>query len=105
MALPPAASGKTKVAGELRHLIRRMKKENPSWGAPRIHGELLLLGFDISEPDIHGLHHAVTAQLHASIAQVFGMQRHRRVDAEAVQAYNGLMSMMLRCSTSRNAVP
>ncbi|HEY7306346.1 MAG TPA: helix-turn-helix domain-containing protein [Bryobacteraceae bacterium] len=37
---------------EARHLIRRMKRENPTWGAPRIHGELLLLGFDISEPTV-----------------------------------------------------
>jgi hypothetical protein len=29
-----------------------MKTENPTWGAPRIHGELLRLGFDISEPTI-----------------------------------------------------
>jgi putative transposase len=30
-----------------------MKRENPSWGgAPRIHGELLLLGFAISEPTV-----------------------------------------------------
>src|SRR3954454_7506201 len=30
----------------------RMKRENPMWGAPRIHGELLLLGFEISEPTV-----------------------------------------------------
>ena len=41
--------GRPKVNEELRQLIRRMKSENPSWGAPRIHGELLLLGFQISE--------------------------------------------------------
>ena len=29
-----------------------MVAENPSWGAPRIHGELLMLGFDISERTI-----------------------------------------------------
>jgi transposase InsO family protein len=29
-----------------------MKRDNPRWGAPRIHGELLLLGFDISEPTV-----------------------------------------------------
>jgi putative transposase len=29
-----------------------MKKDNPSWGAPRIHGELLQLGFEISEPTV-----------------------------------------------------
>jgi hypothetical protein len=29
-----------------------MKTENPTWGAPRIHGELVQLGFDISEPTV-----------------------------------------------------
>jgi hypothetical protein len=41
--------GRPKVNQEIRQLIRRMKAENPTWGAPRIHGELLKLGFDISE--------------------------------------------------------
>ncbi|HZL51096.1 MAG TPA: IS3 family transposase, partial [Terracidiphilus sp.] len=34
---------------ELRELILRMVAENPTWGAPRIHGELKMLGFDTSE--------------------------------------------------------
>jgi transposase InsO family protein len=34
---------------EVRDLIFRMVAENPTWGAPRIHGELLKLGFNISE--------------------------------------------------------
>jgi transposase InsO family protein len=34
---------------EIRHLILRMAKENPTWGAPRIHGELLKLGYSVSE--------------------------------------------------------
>ena len=33
-------------------MIRRLKSENPSWGALRIHGELLQLGFQISEPTV-----------------------------------------------------
>jgi hypothetical protein len=37
------------VSRELRELIFRMVAENPTWGAPRIHGELRMLGFDISE--------------------------------------------------------
>ncbi len=37
---------------EIRELIRRMKAENPGWGAPRIHGELLQLGFEVSEPTV-----------------------------------------------------
>ena len=41
--------GRPKIEPELRELIRRMSKENPLWGAPRIHGELLKLGFEIAE--------------------------------------------------------
>ena len=48
----PLRAGRPKVAKEVRNLIRRMKTENPTWGAPRIHGELLLLGFDVSEPTV-----------------------------------------------------
>jgi putative transposase len=44
--------GRPRVEEEIRLLIRRMRKENPSWGAPRIHGELLQLGFEISEPTV-----------------------------------------------------
>ena len=36
-------AGRPKIDRELRDLIRRMSKENPKWGAPRIHGELLML--------------------------------------------------------------
>src|SRR5262249_18389743 len=32
--------------------IRRMSKENPLWGAPRIHGELLKLGFEVAESTV-----------------------------------------------------
>ncbi len=45
-------SGRPRVEEEIRLLIRRMRNENPSWGAPRIHGELLQLGFEISEPTV-----------------------------------------------------
>src|SRR5207302_4426171 len=40
------------VSKEIRALMFRMAAENPSWGAPRIHGELLKLGFDLSEPTV-----------------------------------------------------
>jgi putative transposase len=40
------------VSIEIRALIFKMVAENPTWGAPRIHGELLKLGFDVSEPTV-----------------------------------------------------
>jgi hypothetical protein len=43
--------GRPQIAADLRALIRRMSAENPLWGAPRIHGELLKLGFDGLEPE------------------------------------------------------
>jgi putative transposase len=42
-------AGRRCVSKELRELIFRMVAENLTWGAPRIHGELRMLGFDISE--------------------------------------------------------
>jgi hypothetical protein len=33
-------------------LIRRMSIENPLWGAPRIHGELLKLGFEVAQSSV-----------------------------------------------------
>jgi len=33
-------------------LIRRLSRENPLWGAPRIHGELLKLGIDVGETSV-----------------------------------------------------
>ena len=44
--------GRPRLATETRQLIRRMSRENPLWGAPRIHGELLKLGFDIGETSV-----------------------------------------------------
>jgi putative transposase len=44
--------GRRQIPKEVRELIFRMVAENPTWGAPRIHGELLMLGFDISERTI-----------------------------------------------------
>ena len=41
--------GRPKIDVEIRAIIRRMVKENPTWGAPRIHGELLKLVFHASE--------------------------------------------------------
>src|ERR1700738_4593422 len=44
--------GRRQTSKEVRELIFRMVVENPTWGAPRIHGELLMLSFDVSERTI-----------------------------------------------------
>ena len=44
--------GRRKLSKEVRDLIFQMVSENPTWGAPRIHGELLMLGLDVSERTI-----------------------------------------------------
>jgi transposase InsO family protein len=41
--------GRPRIAEELRLLIRRLAQDNPDWGAPKIHGELLKLGFVLDE--------------------------------------------------------
>lgn len=37
------------IIGEIRALIRLLAEKNADWGAPKVHGELLKLGFDVSE--------------------------------------------------------
>ena len=44
--------GRPQIDAELRALIRQMSIENPLWGAPRIHGELLKLGFDVAQSTV-----------------------------------------------------
>jgi transposase InsO family protein len=44
--------GRPQVDAELRALIRRMSVDNPLWGAPRIHGELLKLGFEVAQSSV-----------------------------------------------------
>jgi len=44
--------GRPQIDTELRALIRRMSIENSLWGAPRIHGELLKLGFELAQSSV-----------------------------------------------------
>jgi hypothetical protein len=44
--------GRPQIEVGLRALIQRMSMDNPLWGAPRIHGELLKLGFEIAQSSV-----------------------------------------------------
>ncbi len=48
----PRKVGRPPIPDELQQLIRRMSRENYSWGAPRIHGELAKLGFRVSQTTV-----------------------------------------------------
>ena len=45
-------AGRPQIETDLRALIRRMSIENPLWGTPRIHGELLKLGFEVAQSSV-----------------------------------------------------
>ena len=47
--------GRPRVSSEIRTLISHMAATNPFWGAPRVHGELLKLGYEISERTVSRL--------------------------------------------------
>jgi transposase InsO family protein len=44
--------GRPLIEADLRALIRKMNVENPLWGGPRIHGELLKLGFEVAQSSV-----------------------------------------------------
>ena len=44
--------GRPQIDGEVRALIRRMSVDNPLWGSPRIHGELLKLGLEVAQSSV-----------------------------------------------------
>ena len=45
-------AGRPTISREVRDLIRRISRENPMWGAPRILSELYLLGYDVAESTV-----------------------------------------------------
>src|SRR6201996_7959043 len=47
-----SSKGRPQIDTKLRVLIRRISFENPLWGAPRIHGELLKLGFEVAQSSV-----------------------------------------------------
>lgn len=48
----PKEIGRPRIPWEVIELIKRISRENPTWGAPRIHGELMMLGHYVSEATV-----------------------------------------------------
>ncbi len=73
--------GRPKTPLEVRQLIRDMSIENPLWGAPRIHGELLKLGIDVGQTTVCQVHGAWKASAIPRMEDVSSKSRGRhRVD-------------------------
>ena len=49
---PRCRGGRPPTSAEIRDLIRRLSRENPLWGAPRVHGELQMLGISVSQTTV-----------------------------------------------------
>jgi transposase InsO family protein len=60
-------------------LIRRLARENPTWGAPKVHGELLMLGFAISERTVARYLRAVRRRGDPSQNWLTFLHNHREV--------------------------
>jgi hypothetical protein len=71
--------GRPQIDTELRVLIQRMSMENPLWGAPRIHGELLKLGFEIAQ--FHGSSNSAATDLSTASALGKGVWSARSIVA------------------------
>ncbi len=65
------------VEREIRDLIRQMSSANPLWGAPRIHGELLKLGVEVSQATVAKFHGAKTRCTFLDLAQLPAESRPR----------------------------
>ncbi len=77
--------GRPKVSEEIRTLIGRMATENSDWGAPRIHGELQKLGFEVSRTHGHEASSMDTAVSWRSRQTLAGVPHNHR---EAIVAFD-----------------
>jgi hypothetical protein len=64
LSRPKNSGGRPAISSKIRLLVARMAAVNPLWGAPRIHGELLKLGIEVSERTVSRLMPGGTNGLH-----------------------------------------
>ena len=80
--------GRPPASAEIRKLIRRMSRENPLWGAPRIHGELPKLGIAIGETSVRNAR-CTSESAFADMADLPESERHRASDGRVDRTTTG----------------
>jgi len=81
--------GSKPISPEVRALIVQMLAENRTWGAPRIHGELLMLGFEVSEATVSRMDFFTVPTLTFGVLYCFFVIAHDR-------------RRILHCNVTRN---
>jgi hypothetical protein len=90
--------GRPKVSAELRTLIGEISRANALWGAPRIHGELLKLGFEVAQSTVARVHVPPLAATASGLADLSQQSRRRhRGDRPPCPADDRLPDSVLSC--------
>jgi hypothetical protein len=92
--------GRPRISGEVRNLIRQMALENFLWGAPRIHGELLMLGYTVSQATVSRYLPAPAMRNQASAFGQYSETRSRGCAGLQVRPY---WAKLMRSATAKVA--
>ena len=99
----PKSIGRPTIDAEVRAIICRMVMKNPTWGTPRIHGELLKLGFQISERTVSRYIRRLTPSDQECKLWAIFLRYHRNVTtAMDLFTVPTLIFRVLYCSSSSN---
>jgi hypothetical protein len=86
--------GRPKTTAEIRALIRRLAEENPTWGAPKVHGELQKLGLVISERSVARYLRMVRRRGEANIEETLSYLKLPRQHHKHMKSTNMLERLM-----------
>jgi putative transposase len=90
--------GRRQISKDVSDLILRMVAENPTWGAPRIHGELLMLGVDVSERTISRWMKRAPSDPEPAKRWLTFLRNHR--EAAAAMVSSRFRRLLSACSTA-----
>ena len=92
--------GRPRLDAELRHLIRRMARENPTWGRRRIQAELALLGYAVAELTVAKYMHRTSPRPSPNVA---GLSRPRMPERSSPSTSSSSPPSPSACSTSSSS--